>query len=67
MISLKWSWQRGEGSIKPKSEFLQLDHITKLDSLTDWIHDLQKLYDETLLTAFTRRPDPETKNEVRNP
>jgi len=49
MISLRWSWAKGEGSIKPRESFLQADYITKLDAIQDWIHDLEQLYNNTMI------------------
>jgi len=37
-----------EGSVLIHSRFFDLDDLSKLDALKDWITDLQEVYNETL-------------------
>jgi hypothetical protein len=46
MISLKWDYKAGEGELKKFDAFNSVDRITRLDFLTDCIHELQQLHDQ---------------------
>ena len=52
MINLKWDTREGEGVVVIKPEFNEAYRLLQLDALQDWIHDLQKLYDQILLKEY---------------
>jgi hypothetical protein len=52
MINLKWDTIKEEGVVATKPEFDDAYRILQLDALQDWIHDLQKLYDQILLKEY---------------
>jgi hypothetical protein len=52
MINLKWDTLKEEGVVVTKPEFDDAYRILQLDVLQDWIHDLQKLYDNILQEEY---------------
>jgi hypothetical protein len=49
---LKWDTLKEEGVVSTKPEFDDAYRILQLDVLQDWIHDLQKLYDNILQEEY---------------
>ena len=47
-----------EGSVLIHSRFFDLDDISKLDALKDWIAELQEAYNELLEDSDFMIPDP---------
>ena len=52
VVNLKWDTREGEGVVVIKPDFNDAYRILQLDALQDWIHDLQKLYDQILLKEY---------------
>jgi len=60
MINLKWDTLKEEGVVFTKPEFDDTYRIMQLDALQDWIHDLQKLYDNLLEDFDGKNNTPST-------
>jgi hypothetical protein len=44
MIELTWDAESGEGAVHINKDFVLAHRIVQLDALTDWIAELQELY-----------------------
>lgn len=48
LINLVWNSQSEEGEIKLSKDFNDCDRVLQLDALSDWIVELQGLYNKIL-------------------
>ncbi len=47
-VQLVWSLNLEEGKVYLSSDFKQANVVLQLDALSDWIHELQMIYDSIL-------------------
>jgi hypothetical protein len=48
MIELTWDDESGEGIVHINKDFVVAHRVVQLDALTDWIAELQELYNSML-------------------
>jgi len=48
LVTLTADLESGEGEVKLRTVFDELDGLTRADVLKDWIGELESLYDEAL-------------------
>ena len=52
LVTLTADLECGEGEVKLRTVFDELDGLTRADVLKDWIGELESLYDEALFDHF---------------
>jgi len=52
LVTLTADLECGEGEVKLRTMFDELDGLTRADVLKDWIGELESLYDEALFDYF---------------
>tara|TARA_R100000306_G_scaffold61468_2_gene64131 strand:- start:37 stop:213 length:177 start_codon:yes stop_codon:yes gene_type:complete len=52
LVTLTADLECGEGEVKLRTVFDELDGLTRADVLKDWMRELESLYDEALFDYF---------------
>ena len=52
LVTLTADLECGEGEVKLRTVFDELDGLTRADVLKDWMRELESLYDEALFDHF---------------
>ena len=61
--TLSWSDVKGEGNVRLGNTFQACDFVVRLDAITDWIHQLKRLYEAELVALERTDHDPALKAE----